>query len=61
MQKVVRTVPEGKYKCPEDELEKHLKNGWKVVMVNKFDICSSYNGNPLGIQGNEYILEMNDI
>lgn len=49
MQKVVRTFPEGKYKCPEDELEKHLKNGWKVVMVNKFDICSSYNGNPLGI------------
>ena len=26
MQKVVRTFPEGKYKCPEDELECYPAN-----------------------------------
>lgn len=51
-QKVVRTYPKG---C--GALQEALSSGWRVFMVNKFDIVNDYNGKSTEVQGNEYILE----
>ena len=51
-QVVVRTFPTA-YLNPTDRLEEYLKNGYVVVMCNKF-VASG------GFEGNEYILEKQD-